>query len=406
MVRTAVFAIGSELLEGSIVDTNSAWLGSRLTKAGFDVEDVRLIPDRFEKMVDIIRKGFDQYDVILTTGGLGPTFDDLTAEAVAKAAGTELEMSIAARDHMMKWLERRGVTIKESHTRQSMLPKGCMLFKNGAGTAFGFGVEQNGCVIISMPGVPYEMTKMFERYVLPYLLQRFELKERHIMDVRIGGLPESDIDDVVRELRIPASLECIINVTKGECLVKLRGFDRDLVEEYAYAVKDRFPKNFIGFGDDGLAAVLLRTLREKGLTIAVAESCTGGMLGKELTEISGSSDVFMGGVIAYSNEIKARLLRVPEGVLAQHGAVSEDVAKAMAVGAANQIRTRCAIAVTGIAGPTGGTAEKPVGTVCLAYCLDNVVTVKRYEFPGDRDAVRSRAVKTAMREMTDILKRM
>lgn len=405
MVKTAVFAIGSELLEGSIVDTNSAWLGSRLTKAGFDVEDVRLIPDRRERIVSILKSGAHEYDVILTTGGLGPTFDDLTAETVAQAAGVELEINEEAKQHMLKWLERRGVTIKPGHERQAMLPKGCFLFKNGAGTAFGFGVELNGCVIISMPGVPYEMYKMFDRYVKPYLFERFQLNERFSTDLRIGGLPESDVDDVVRELEIDSKVECIINVSKGECLVKLRGFDKALVDECAGKLAARFPDNFIGFGDDGLAAVLLRTLRERSMTISVAESCTGGFIGKDLTDVSGSSDVFMGGITAYSNDVKMRLLRVPENILIKHGAVSEETAAAMAVGAANQIRTNCSISVTGIAGPDGGTDEKPVGTVCIGYCVNNNVTAKKYEFPGDRDAVRTRAVKTALREMTEILKR-
>lgn len=406
MVKTAIFAIGSELLEGSITDTNSAWLGSRLSKAGFSIEDVRLIPDNREKIVKILKEGLKQYDVILTTGGLGPTFDDLTAETVAEATGRVTAMNPDARDHMLKWLNRRGVTIKDSHERQAMLPADCMIFKNGSGTAFGFGVEQNGSVIISMPGVPYEMYKMFDRYVKPYLLKRFVLSERFITDVRIAGLPESDVDDVIREMNIPDGIECIINVSRGECIVKFRGFIQAHVDEYAKKLAERFPDNFVGFGNEGLAAVLLRTLREKGLTLAVAESCTGGMLGKDLTEVSGSSDVFMGGVISYSNDMKERLLRVPKNIMINHGAVSEETAKAMAIGAANQIRTQCAISITGVAGPEGGTEEKPVGTVCIGYCVKGDVTTKRYQFPGDRETVRVRAVKTALREMTEMAKKL
>ncbi|PLX70665.1 MAG: competence/damage-inducible protein A [Denitrovibrio sp.] len=404
MVKVAIFAIGSELLEGSIVDTNSSWLGARLTKAGFNVDDVRLIPDNKERIVNILKKSLKEYDVILTTGGIGPTFDDLTAETVAEAAGKVTVMNPEARDHMIKWLNKRGVTIKESHERQALLPADCILFKNGSGTAFGFGVEAENCIIISMPGVPYEMHKMFDGYVKPYLLERFELTERFSKDVRIAGLPESDIDDVVRELNIPNGLECIINVSKGECLVKFRGFIQSIVEEYADKLAKSFPDNFVGFGNDGLAYVLLRLLREKKMTLAVAESCTGGMLGKELTEVSGSSDVFMGGIISYSNDVKERLLRVPKNIMVKHGAVSEETAKAMAIGAANQIRTSCAISITGVAGPDGGTEEKPVGTVCIGYCVNGEVTTKSFQFPGYRDAVRTRALKTALREMIELIK--
>ncbi|PLX66936.1 MAG: competence/damage-inducible protein A [Denitrovibrio sp.] len=404
MVKVGILAIGSELLEGSIVDTNSAWLGSKLTKAGFNVDDVRLIPDDREKIVTTMKEALEKYDIVLTTGGLGPTFDDITAEAMAEATGVELEMCEEARQHMIKRLQKYGVTIKESHERQALLPKGCLIFPNVSGTAMGFAMEQNGNVIASMPGVPYEMYNMFDNHVLPFLLERHSLKERISIDVRIGGLPESDIDDVVIDMNLPEEVECIINVAKGECLVKFRGFDKAQIEKCAEHVAKAFPKNFVGYGDDGLASVLIRLLKEKKMTISVAESCTGVMIGKELTEISGSSEVFMGGIISYSNEAKERLLRVPHNIMVLYGAVSVETAKAMAVGVANQLRTQCSIAVTGIAGPGGGTEEKPVGTICLAYSVNNEVTTKKYEYMGDRDAIRTRAMKTALREMIDLLK--
>jgi len=187
--------------------------------------------------------------------------------------------------------------------------------------------------------------------------------------------------------------------------VKLRGFIESQVEEYAQKLAEKFPDNFVGFGGEGLAAQLLRMLREKKMTLAVAESCTGGMIGKDLTEVAGSSDVFMGGIISYSNDVKERILRVPKNIMLNHGAVSEETAKAMAIGAANQIRTSCAISITGVAGPDGGTEDKPVGTVCIGYCVNGEVTTKRFQFPGDRDAIRTRAVKTALRELTEILKK-
>lgn len=404
-VKCAIFAIGSELLEGSIVDTNSAWLGSRLTKAGFDVDQVRLIPDNREMIVSIFREAMSEYDVILTTGGLGPTFDDLTAETVAESVGVETEMNETAKDHMVNRLKSRNISIKDSHLRQAMLPKGCLLFPNNRGTAMGFCTEKGKSMIISMPGVPYEMYLMFEEHVLPFLLSRFEMKQRHSVDIRIGTLPESDVDDALREFGFPDGMECIINVAKGEIIVKLRGFDKSVIDSYADRVKDRFADKFIGFGTDNIAAVLLRLLKEKGLTLATAESCTGGLIGKELTDISGSSSVYMGGIIAYSNEVKMRILRVPENVLVQHGAVSEECAKAMAVGAANQLRTKCSVSVTGVAGPDGGTEEKPVGTVCIGYCVGNNVVTKKYLFPGDREAIRARTMKTALFELSEMVRK-
>ena len=405
MVRCAIFAVGSELLEGSIVDTNSAWLGSRLTKAGFSVEEVRLIPDNREMIVSIFRQALKDYDCVFTTGGLGPTFDDLTAETVAEAVGVPTEMNETAKEHMLNRLKERGVNVKESHLRQAMLPEGCLLFPNGRGTALGFGMEQNGHMIISMPGVPYEMYLMFEEHVMPFLRERFEMRERHIIDIRIGSLPESEVDDVLREFGFPEGVECIINVAKGEILVKLRGFDEDVLMEYAERVRGRFTDNFIGYGSDNIAAVLLRTLREKKMTLSVAESCTGGMIGKEITDIAGSSDVFMGGVISYSNDVKMRVLRVPENILINHGAVSEECARAMAVGVANQLRTSCSVSVTGVAGPDGGSEEKPVGTVCIGWCVGREVVTKKYLFVGDREAIRIRSMKTALIELNNLLKK-
>ena len=405
MVRCAIFAVGSELLEGSIVDTNSAWLGSRLVKAGFDVEQVRLIPDNKEMIVSVFRQALEEYDCVFTTGGLGPTFDDLTAETVAEAAGVETEMNETAKTHMINRLQERGVNIKDSHLRQAMLPKGCLLFPNGRGTALGFGMEKSGHIIISMPGVPYEMYLMFEEHVMPFLRERFEMRERHSIDIRIGSLPESEVDDVLREFGFPEGMECIINVAKGEILVKLRGFDEATLKEYAERVRGRFSDNFIGYGSDNIATALLRSLREKGLTLSVAESCTGGMIGKEITDIAGSSDVFMGGVISYSNDVKMRVLRVPENILINHGAVSEECARAMAVGVANQLRTSCSVAVTGVAGPGGGTDEKPVGTVCIGWCVGREVVTKKYNFAGDRDAIRIRSMKTALIELNNLLKK-
>lgn len=404
MIKCAILAIGSELLEGSIVDTNSAWIGSRLVKAGFDVEQVRLIPDNKEMIIKIMREALEQYDAVFTTGGLGPTFDDLTAETVAEAVGVKTEMNETAKAHIIKRLSKINLQIRESHLNQARLPEKCMLFDNKRGSALGFGVEKNGCVMISMPGVPYEMYLMFEDEVMPYLRQRFSMQERYSIDVRIGGLPESDVDDALREFGFPDGLECIINVAKGEILVKLRGFDKDVVEQYAEKVRARFEKDFVGFGQDNLAVMTLRLLREKGMTLATAESCTGGLIGKEITDISGSSDVYMGGIISYSNDVKMRLLRVPEHILVEHGAVSEECARAMVVGAANQLKTRCAVSVTGIAGPDGGTEEKPVGTVCIGLCVDKVVVTKKFNFSGDRDAIRIRTMKAALMELIKLVK--
>jgi nicotinamide-nucleotide amidase len=403
-VTAAVFAIGSELLEGSITDTNSAWIGSRLVKHGINVEDVRLLPDNMDRMAELFLEAAEKYDLIITTGGLGPTFDDLTAEVVSRVAGKNYILNEEQLEHIKKRLAKFGISLKENHFHQAKLPEGCRTFFNRMGTAFGFSVQCGGARIISMPGIPYEMKPMFDEQVLPWLHELFPLRERHIRDLRIAGKPESEVDDVIRELGIPDGIDCIINVGKGDILVKVRGFDEEAVQNFAEAVRKPFENNFIGYGDETFPARLVRMLKEKGLTAGFAESCTGGMLGAEITSVAGSSAVFKGSVVSYSNDVKINLLGVPADVIEAHGAVSAECALAMAEGAKKLLGTDCAAAVTGIAGPDGGTDEKPVGTVFIAVSVNGKTEVKGYGFSGDRPAIRERSVKTAFAWLIDLLK--
>lgn len=402
MAEIAVFAIGSELLEGSIIDTNSAWLGSMLVKSGANVNRVQLLPDNKELMMEFLEGCIGRYDVVLTTGGLGPTFDDITAEIIAEATKKEFTFNKQVWDSICARLKSRGITPKESHNRQACLPKDCMLFENKRGTAPGFAVESGGTLFMSMPGIPYEMKLMFEEQMLPYIRGRYNLKERYSIDIRIAGMPESDADDIITEIGIPDGVECIINVGKGELFIKLRSFDKVIAEEFAKAVVKASGNKFIGYGGDSLPVVVLRKLREKGLTLSVAESCTGGLIGGALTSVSGSSDIFFGGIISYSNEMKMNVLNVPEKVLIDHGAVSKECVSAMLDGACKVSGSDCSIAVSGVAGPDGGTKEKPVGTVVIGVKAGSRKSVKIYDFVGGREDIRERAVKTSFRDMLDI----
>ncbi len=404
VVTAAVFAIGSELLEGSIVDTNSAWIGSHLVKHGINVEDTRLIPDNMDRMAELFVEAAEKYDLIITTGGLGPTFDDLTAEVVSRVSGRDYTLNKEQLEHIRKRLLKFGIQLKENHYHQAKLPDGCKTFFNRMGTAFGFSVPCGNSRIISMPGIPFEMKPMFEEQVLPWLHELFPLRERFIRDLRIAGKPESEVDDVIRELGIPEGIECIINVGKGDILVKVRGFDEAAVHRFAEAVRKPFENNFIGYGDETFPVRLVRMLKEKGYSIGFAESCTGGMMGAEITSVSGSSAVFSGSVVSYSNDVKTNVLGVPADVIESHGAVSAECAAAMAEGAKKLLGTDCAAAVTGIAGPDGGTDEKPVGTVFIAVNVNGKTEVKGYGFNGDRPAVRERTVKTAFAWLIDLLK--
>lgn len=403
-IKCTIFAIGNELLEGSIVDTNSSYIAKNLKKAGADIIRVSILKDSVEEIVRAFRQASVDSELILTTGGLGPTFDDLTAESCAKAFGLKLVLNEIALKHITEMLSSRGVNIKESHKRQAMLPEGCLIFENRVGTAHGFGVKTQGGYIISMPGIPYEMEYIFQNSVVDFIKNRFTLKQKFSVDMKFKGLPESDIDEVIRKINIPQDVECIINVSKGEIIVRLRSFNEKRFSEIKDKIKGELESFFFGEDDDTLESILFDMLCKKGLSFAAAESCTGGLLSGAFTSVPGSSKVFKGAVVVYSNKLKMHLLKVSPEILNTYGAVSSECAKSMVQGVLEYLNADFGISITGIAGPDGGTEEKPVGLVFIGIGNKKKQIVERYLFRGDRQAVRQRAVKTAFSMAIDFLK--
>lgn len=393
MVKAAIIAVGSEFFTGSIVDTNSSYIAKKLSEIGVSVDLIMPVPDNIDRMVDLFKGCFESHSFFITTGGLGPTFDDLTAEAIAKAVGVDLEFNETAYRHIESLLSKRGVSIKESHKRQALLPKGAMLLPNDKGTAMGFICRKGDSFSISMPGIPYEMKGMFTDYVIPFLKKEFALPEIFIDDIRFAGLPESDVDEVICNIGIPDNLECIINVSKGEIIVRVRSNDKNSFENFINRLVDSLKSFYIGRGEDSLGTVLFNILKDRRKTISFAESCTGGLLSKMITDIPGASAVFKGSIVSYANDVKVELLGVPEEVIKQYGAVSKETVLSMIDGCKNIFGTDVAVAITGIAGPAGGTNEKPVGLVYTAIYIDGDVDVREHLFSGDREAIRERAAK-------------
>lgn len=399
-----ILSIGSELLEGSVIDSNSAFIANNITRHGGSVDLIRMVKDNKDEIVSLFQKYSKKFDVILTTGGLGPTFDDITAECLAVSAGLDLELNEKAYNHMASYLERAGVTIRQEHKHQSMLPKGCMLFNNNTGTAMGFSVKLNKADIICMPGVPVEMKNMFLHEVLPFITEKLNLKEQSYIDLHFVSIAESDIDVFIRSLNLPENIQCIINAGKGQVVVKLRGKDKELVESYALKIEKEFPKHFTGRGDILPAEYLINLLKEYGKTISFAESCTGGLLSEYITDISGASSVFYGSVVSYDNSIKENVLKVSSDILNNDGAVSQRCAYAMAEGVRNLMKTDYAISITGIAGPSGGTNDKPVGLVYIG--ITDGVNTKVYKniFNGSRQQVRMRSANKAIQLVIEYIK--
>lgn len=395
-INCAILAIGSELLEGSVIDTNSAFIGSNLSLMGIKPQLVCSIPDNKEQLINTIKELSLNYDIILTTGGLGPTFDDITSECISIVANIDREVNETALNHIKKRLNEINVTLRDSHINQALLPKNAILFKNIVGTAYGFGVFVNKSLIIAMPGVPAEMTVMFEEEVKPYIEKNYNLEKIYRKELHFGLLPESDVDKILREYNIPDNIECIINAGKSEIAVKIKSSNKKVVEDLSNHLINHFKDNFMGDDVYSPAEALIKILRDNNKTISVAESCTGGYLGKTITEYSGVSDVFLGGIISYSNDIKINLLKVDSEVLNKYGAVSSQVAEAMSKGAIIATGADFAISITGIAGPTGGVEDKPVGTVYIGISNGKKTISYHFCFKGKRDIVRHRSVNASL----------
>lgn len=400
MLNAAIFAIGEEILDGSIVDTNSSFIAKKLLNIGVNVKTIRALPDNLIDIVSELREAVKSYPLVITTGGLGPTFDDLTAEAVSMAAGVGAKLNKEAFDHIKKRLAGYNLELNDGHTHQATLPENAVLIQNNHGTAMGFMVEfDNGAYTVSLPGVPFEMKPMFTDYAVDMIRSRFNLSRPYICDMRFIKIPESDVDMVIKSIGIPSSTKCIINAGVREVTVRVRDMDFQVGSKFADSIKSKLENFYFSSGEESLADAVINILKMKKFTLSVAESCTGGLLGGSLSSVPGASEAFYGGVISYDNVVKMNQLKVSQDILTSYGAVSSECAAAMAEGVKNLLSTDCTISVTGIAGPDGGSDEKPVGTVFIGICANGETTVKKYRFYGGREDVRNSAVKSALMDL-------
>ena len=389
----AVLCIGTELTRGELVDTNGPWLAAALTDIGFEVVEKATVDDDHGRIIAAVKRLATFASVVVCTGGLGPTTDDLTSEAVAEALGVTLERHEPSLDHIRRKLEKLGRTVSPSNAKQADFPRGAEILANPIGTAPGFHVELGGALFYFMPGVPREMTRMFEEQVVPRIRPRAP-NESFQIRLRTFGLPESVVGE-----RLAGVEEAFAGVTIGyratfpEIEVKVlarakRGGSndvaRDLCQRATAEVRARLADVVYGEGHDTFAGVVGRALRARGFTLAIAESCTGGLVGHMVTREPGASDFLLVDAVTYANSAKTRLLGVGEDVLRGHGAVSAEVAAAMAEGVRRVSDADVALSLTGVAGPSGGTAEKPVGTVYIAVASAKGTVVKHRLFPGER----------------------
>jgi nicotinamide-nucleotide amidase len=405
-VSAVVIAIGSELLRPGRRDTNGEWLIARLFELGVESRWRVAIDDDAARIAGAVRAAMREASVVLTTGGLGPTEDDRTREALASALDAPLTRDPVMADRIAALFTARGRIPSPRQARQADRPRGMAFLDNPVGSAPGLLLERDGRVLAALPGVPAEMKAMFDASVAP----RLSASPRGTLariTLRIAGRPESYVDDLVRDLYGTEGTETTILASSGsvELLLTARGPEdsdvRRRLAALAGAMRDRLGVDVYGVDDESLALVVGRLLASRGATVAVSESCTGGLLGAALTDVPGSSAWFRGALVCYANDLKVSLAEVPEAMIAEHGAVSEPVARAMAKGARTACSAEFGLGVTGVAGPGGGTPDKPVGTVHIALDDGGPGRALKLDWPGDRDLIRRRAVTVAL----DLLRR-
>jgi len=408
-VKLEVVTIGTELLLGQILDTNAAELGRELAAAGVEVVRHSSVADRPDAIRATVAEALERTGFVITTGGLGPTRDDITKREVAALFAKALEMDAAVLQSLEERFRRLGRPMPAVNRTQAEVPAGATVLPNPRGTAPGLWVEDRGRVVVMLPGVPSEMRGLLAEEVLPRLAARTAGTVVRSRSVRTTGIAESALAERVgpiEEELAPLTLAYLPSTDGVELRVTAWSLREDDAERRLAAavaqLRERAGEH--GYGEDrtDLAAVVLDQLRARGSRLVVAESCTGGLLSARITAIPGASTVFIAGVVAYDNMVKSGTLDVPPELLDQYGAVSEQVVSAMAAGVQRQFAVDAALAITGIAGPSGGTAEKPVGTVWLAARYRAERRALKRVFPGDRNEIRARSAQAAL----DLLRRL
>lgn len=391
-MRAELLSIGDELLIGQTINTNASWLGQECSRLGIRVVQVTTISDDKQLIKNAIDQAFERADLILVTGGLGPTKDDITKHTLCEYFNTELEIHLPTLQRIEHFFAQRNRPMLETNIRQAELPKACTILENKNGTADGMWFEKDGKILVSMPGVPYEMKGIMSDEVFPRIMEKFDLKALYHKTILTQGIGESFLADQIQDWENDVRSKGLgLAYLPSPGMVKLRltsyeGESRaNEIDDLFQHLKDRFPNYIYGEEQDTLQLVLGQLLRSKGLTIGTVESCTGGSLAQSLVSVSGASDYFKGGIISYTNELKKQLVHVSQDNLTNFGAVSREVVEEMAKNGRKELDVDICISTSGVAGPDGGSVEKPVGTVWIGIATKEKVFSKKFHFGDHRE---------------------
>lgn len=390
-MKAGIITIGDELLIGQTINSNAAWLGQELSSLGIDIYRSVTIRDDRESILSVVEEYFNAVDLILVTGGLGPTKDDITKETLCEYFETELELDQNVLERIRTYFEARGKEMLQSNVKQAELPKDSLTIENKHGTASGMWFEKSGKILVSMPGVPYEMKSIVSDEVIPRITAKFGIEGSYYQTLMTQGVGESFLAQEIEDwenrlyadglglayLPSPGIVKLRITSSKGTQ-------DAGLIKGYFDELKKRLPKYVYGENGESIFEVVGDLLRDQNATLSTVESCTGGGIASSFIDFPGASDFFEGGLVTYSNELKMKMANVREVTLREYGAVSEQTVIEMAKGGKEVMDVDYTIAVSGVAGPDGGTDEKPVGTVWISVAHPNGVIAKKYLFGDHR----------------------
>jgi nicotinamide-nucleotide amidase len=394
---SAIISIGNEILLGKTVNTNLAWLACRLAEIGIPVDYCVTIPDDSEAIHQALEYCWGRYDVVITTGGQGPTDDDITKAEIARFFDKDLVFHPDIWLHVQTLFSRRGMPTPEINQSQAMIPAGFTALPNNLGTAPGLYFCDSGRHFFALAGVPVEMQHVFNTQVSSILRQSFPgMNPVFQRTVHTFGISESALAEKFAGTEIPQGVSMAWLPQTGRVDMRFYGNDHATVMNFAAVAAEKVSEHVWGYDDETPAEVLGSLLRDMGLTLSSAESCSGGLVGKLMTDPAGASDYYLGSVVAYHNYIKTKVLNIPEAVISQYGAVSEECALAMARQIKRLTESLVSISITGVAGPTGGTNEKPVGTVWFGYSVLAEEWTLRSVFSGTRDSIRHKAAEYAI----------
>jgi nicotinamide-nucleotide amidase len=391
-MKAEIITIGDELLIGQTIDTNSAWMGAELSRIGFEVTQITSISDKKDQIINTLKGKVGNSDVVLITGGLGPTSDDITKQTLCEFFETRLVFNEQVFRGIEKMMLRRNFPMNENNRRQAEVPESCMVLTNATGTAPGMWFERGGTIFISMPGVPYEMQHIMTEHVMPELKKRFTRQHIIHRNIMTYGTSEARLAEILTgfEAGIPASIKLAYLPSSGVIKLRLTGIGEensnlsDEIENQVGRLYKIIPEYIYGENEESLEMVIGKLLIKEGQSVSFAESCTGGEISHLITSVPGSSKYFKGSVIAYDNTVKTQLLGVPEEVISKYGAVSRETIESMSVGAMKLFNTDYAVATSGIAGPEGGSPEKPVGTIWIGISTRDKTIAEKYNFGNDR----------------------